>query len=82
VIQSLTPPPAGCTATAIERADRIGVVRPALVARNVPLHRPGLTAVERLVEAEEMVVALGADDPLALADQVARVVRVDPDVRL
>src|SRR5205085_1494067 len=53
-----------------------------LVARDMALHRPGLAAVERLVEAEQVVVALGADDPLALADQMARVGRIDTEVRL
>ena len=43
-------------------------------------HRPGLAAVPGLVEADQVVVALGADEPLARADHVLRVQRIDPDV--
>src|SRR6202043_35802 len=49
---------------------------------DVSLDRPGLAAIPGLVEAEKMVVAFGANDPLAGADQVFRVGGIDPDVRL
>src|SRR5215212_7720748 len=66
----------------IEGADRVGVVSPALVARHMSLDWPGSAAVERLVEAKQVIVALAADDPLTLTDQVVWVVRVDPQIRL
>ena len=66
----------------VERTDGVGVVRPALVARDVALDIPRQSAVEGLVEAEEMVVALRVDEPLALPDQVHRVRGVDANVRL
>ncbi len=43
--------------------------------------RPGRAAVERLEEAGQVVVALAVDDPLADADQVLRVRRVDVQIR-
>src|SRR5207245_7784529 len=43
--------------------------------------RPGLAPVEGLVEAQDVVVALRAHDPLGRSDQVLRVRGVDPDVR-
>src|SRR5207248_6635189 len=63
-------------------AHRVGVVSPALVAGDVALVGPALAAVEGLVEAEDVVVALRTDEPLRGADQVVRVGRVDDDVRL
>ena len=66
----------------VERPDRVRVVGPSLVAGDVALHRPGRAAVERLIEAEQVVVALAIDHPFALADQVAGIVGVDPKVRL
>src|SRR5438309_7041960 len=41
---------------------------------------PGLAAVQRLVEAQYMVVPLGACKPLARGDDVIRVIWVDPQV--
>src|SRR5207237_10512098 len=46
------------------------------------LHRPGLAAIERLVEAENVVVALGTDKPRARGDDVIGVVWIDSEVRL
>ena len=51
-------------AECVEGADRIGVVGKALIARNVAHRRPGLAAIEGLVEAEQVVIALGAGKPL------------------
>ena len=65
----------------VERADWVGVVRPSLVAGHVPLGRPGRPAVPGFVEAEEVVVALGAHEPFRLSDEVAGIRRVDADVR-
>src|SRR5579864_5892283 len=67
---------------AIERANRVGIVGPTFVARDMALHRPGLATVERLVEPKQVVVTLWADEPFAGADQVIRVGRVDADIRL
>ena len=69
-------------AKGVEGPDGIRIVRPALVAGDVSLDWPGLAAIPGLVEAEKMVVAFGANDPLAGADQVFRVGGIDPDVRL
>src|SRR6202030_4513133 len=55
-------------AKGVESPDGIRIVRPALVAGDVSLDRPGLAAIPGLVEAEKMVVAFGANDPLAGAD--------------
>ena len=55
-------------AEAVEGAHRVGVIGPAFVSRDVTLHGPRRTAVEGLVEAEQVVVALGADDPLHGSD--------------
>ena len=68
-------------AIGVERADRIGIVSPTLVARYVPHHRPRLAAVPRLVEAEKGVVAFRAGEPFARTDDVVRIRRVDADVR-
>src|SRR5437016_3759651 len=46
------------------------------------LHRPGLAAIERLVEAENVVVALGTGKPFARGDDVIGVVWIDSEVRL
>ena len=46
------------------------------------LHRPGLAPIPRLVEAENVVVALGTDKPLARGDDVIGMVGVDSQVRL
>ena len=67
-------------AEAVEGADGVGVVGPAFVPRHMTLHGPRLAAVERLVEAKEVVVALGAHDPLGRADQMLRIRRIDADV--
>ena len=67
-------------AVAVEGSDRVRVVGPALIARDVTLDGPVGAAIERLIEAEHVVVALGADEPLGRADQMARIGRVDPDV--
>ena len=67
---------------AVEGADRVGVVRPALKAGDVALARPGLAAVGGLVEAEHVVVALRAHEPLRGADQVVGSLGVDDQVRL
>ena len=69
-------------AEAVERADRVGVVGPTLVPRHVTLHRPRRATIERLVEAGQVVVTLGADEPLDRADQMQRISRVDTNVRL
>ena len=66
----------------VEGTDGIRVVRPALVTRDVSLHGPRGSAVPRLVEAEQVVVTLGADEPLALPDQMRRIGRVDANVGL
>src|SRR5258708_19275545 len=62
---------------AVECANRIGIVGPALIARDMTLDRPGLAAIERLVEAEQMVVALRTDNPLGVADQVFGIGRIN-----
>src|SRR5260370_33018208 len=67
---------------AVEGADRVGVICPSLVAWDVPLDTPGLAPVERLVEAENVVVAFRAAEPLGGADQVKRVCHIDADIRL
>src|SRR5438132_1076376 len=41
-------------AETVERTDRVGVVRPAFEAGDVPLDAPRRAAVERLVEAEQV----------------------------
>src|SRR2546430_11787386 len=64
----------------VERADRVRVVRPAFVTGNVTLLRPARAPVERLEESREVVVALAVDDPLADADQVAGIRRIDVQV--
>ena len=64
----------------IEGADGIRVVRPPFVAGNVALLRPGHSSVERLEESRQMVVRLRVDEPLADADQMARVRRIDANV--
>ena len=69
-------------AVLIERADRVGVVGPTLVPGDVTLHGPRCPAVHRLVEAEEMVVTLSADEPLGLPDEMVRIRRIDADVGL
>src|SRR5439155_21723860 len=69
-------------APGIKCARRIGVVGPAFVAGNMADLRPGGATVEGLEEAGEMVVALGVHDPLAHADQMPCVGRVDVEVRL
>ena len=69
-------------AESVERADRVGVVAPAFVSRDVALDGPGEATVPGLVEPEHVVVALRAREPLGLADQVIGIHRVDPDVRL
>src|SRR5581483_8627303 len=69
-------------AEAVERPDRVGVVRPSFVAGYVSLHGPRLSAVERLVEAEQVVVALRAHDPLGRADQMPWIRGIDSDVGL
>src|SRR6266567_2939378 len=45
------------------------------------LNRPGRPSVEGLEEAEQVVVAFGADEPLDGADEVVGVGGIDPDVR-
>src|SRR5712692_1974944 len=45
-------------AVAIERADRVGVVGPTLIAGNMALRGPGLAAIERFVKTEQVVVPL------------------------
>ena len=70
----------GEVAPRVERADRIRVVGPAFVARDVTLDRPRLAAVERLVEPEQVVVALAVDEPFALGNEMLRIGRVDADV--
>ncbi len=67
---------------AIESADRVGVIGPAFIAWNVPLDAPGLAVVKGLVESKQVVVTLGADEPLGGGDQVVRVSGVDADVGL
>ena len=69
-------------APVVESAHRVGVVGEALVTGHMPHGRPGLAAVPRLVETQQVVVAFGAREPLARADDVVRVRGVDPDVRL
>src|SRR5258708_18706347 len=69
-------------AVRVECPDRVGVVSRALVAGYVYLHFPGLAAVERLEETEQVVVALGADRPLRAADEVLGVRGVDADIGL
>src|SRR5947209_19873506 len=68
-------------AETVEGSDRIGVVTPAFVAWDMPLNRPGPASVEGLEEAEQVVVAFGADEPLDGADEVVGVGGIDPDVR-
>src|SRR5207248_5744593 len=60
-------------AEAVERADRVGVVGPTFVPRYVTLHRPRRATIKRLVEAGQVVVTLGADEPLDRADQMQRI---------
>src|SRR5260221_6732088 len=67
---------------AIEGPHRVGIISPALVARDVPLNAPGLAAVKGLVEAQQVIVALGTHNPLGGADQVVGVGGIDPDVGL
>src|SRR6266404_7917104 len=66
----------------VERADRIRVVGPAFVTWDVTVDRPRLAAVERLVEPEQVVVALAVDEPFALGDEMLRIRGVDADVGL
>ena len=67
-------------AVLIECADRVRVVGPTLISRNVSLNRPGLSSVRRFEEAEKVVVTLGAHEPFGLPDDVIRVGRVYTDV--
>jgi len=46
------------------------------------LLRPRGAAVEGFEETSQVVIALGVHDPLAYADQVARVRRIDVQIRL
>src|SRR5258706_13328983 len=66
----------------VEGADRIGVVSPTFIAGNVALYRPAGSAVEGLVEAHKVVVAFGAHEPLAGADEMHDVGGISLDVRL
>src|SRR5713101_5121771 len=66
----------------VESADRIGVVGESLVTGNMTLHRPGLAAVERFIETQQVVISLGAHKPFGLPDQVIGVAGVYSKVRL
>src|SRR5207247_2768298 len=67
---------------AIESSNRVGIVGPAFITWDVPLDAPGLAVVKGLVESQQVVVTLGADEPLGGADQVLRVGGVDANVGL
>jgi len=67
---------------AIESPNRVGVIGPAFIAWDMPPDRPFLAAIEGLVESQQVVVTLGADEPLGGADQVLGVGGIDPDVGL
>src|SRR6266516_2156243 len=67
---------------AIESSNRVGVVGPAFIPWDMPLDRPCLAAVKGLVESKQVVVPLGADEPLGGAYQVHRVGGIDPDIGL
>src|SRR5205814_9013990 len=54
----------------IEGPNRVGVIGPAFIPWDMPLGRPGLATVKGLVESKQVVVPLGADEPLGGADQV------------
>src|SRR5882762_5479690 len=66
----------------VESSDRISVVGEPLVTGNMTLHRPALAAVERFIEAYQVVIPLGAHEPFGLPDQVVRVGGVHSKVRL
>jgi len=53
---------------AVEGSDRVGVIGPALVAWDMPLDAPGRAAIEGLVESQQVVVTLSADEPLGGAE--------------
>ena len=67
---------------AVEGSNRVGVVGPAFIARDVSLDRPGLAAIKGLVEPQQVIVPFGADEPLGGANQVVGIGRIDSDVRL
>src|SRR5258708_18547020 len=67
-------------AEAVEGPDWVRVVGPALVTRYVTLDRPRFPSIQGFVEAEDMVIALCAGEPLARANQVSRIGWVDLDV--
>src|SRR5712692_7053792 len=69
-------------AEGIESSHWIGVVGKPFVTGNMTLNRPGLAAVERFIEAEQVVVALGAHEPFGLPDQVIGVGWIHSNVRL
>src|SRR5439155_23815515 len=69
-------------AVRVERTDRVGVVSPPFVARDVPHHGPRDASVPGFVEAEQVVVALGSGEPLARTDDVVRIGGVDADIGL
>ncbi len=67
-------------AETVEGSDWVGVVGPALVTRYVTLDRPRFSPVQGFVEAQDVVIALRAGEPLGRANQVIRVGGVDLDV--
>src|SRR5260370_11103929 len=67
-------------AEAIEGPDWVGVVGPALVTRYVTLDGPRFSSVQGLVEAQDVIIALSAGEPLGRANQVSGVRRFDLDV--
>ena len=69
-------------AVGVEGADGVGVVGPTFVTGDVAHDRPRVAAVEGLVEAEQVVVPLRPREPLARADDVTGIGRVDADVGL
>src|SRR5690348_1782931 len=69
-------------AEGVERPDGVGVVGPPFVSRDMTLYRPRRATIERFVEAGQVVVALGADEPFGRADQMQRIRRIDTNVRL
>src|ERR1700682_1516932 len=68
-------------AVGVEGAHRIGIVGETFITRNVPHRRPGLTTVEGLVETNQVVVALGAGEPLGRSDEMVWIRRIHPDIR-